>query len=103
MRYGNKRDGNHGEIRNLYRSIPGCVVFDSADVGKGFPDLVVGWMGDVYLIEVKDGSLPPSKRKLTPDEREFNRLWSNFRYYVVCNADEALQAIGIDPTASVPF
>jgi hypothetical protein len=38
-------------------------------------DAVVGKFGHTYLIEIKDGSKPPSKRKLTEDEETFWRDW----------------------------
>ncbi|MHC4753292.1 MAG: hypothetical protein ACYTFW_25940 [Planctomycetota bacterium] len=62
-------------------------------VGNGFPDIVVGYRGRNYLIEIKDGSKPPSKRKLTSDEREWHDTWRG-AVYVANNTDEALEIIG---------
>ncbi len=78
-------------------------MWDTGDVGKGFPDLVVLFMDRVHLLEIKDGSLPPSKRKLTPDEKKFHQQWESSCVHVVNNYDEALIAIGIDPTGYAPF
>ena len=44
-------------------------------VGEGFPDLVIGFRGANYFIELKDPSKPPSKRRLTPDEQDFFNSW----------------------------
>ena len=88
-----KRDGNHKDMVTKLRSIPGMVVFDSGNVGHGFPDLVVGWMGHIHLVEIKDGLLPPSKRKLTPDEIEFHKKWKGFPVHVVNSFDEALEIL----------
>jgi hypothetical protein len=33
-------------------------------------------MGNNYLIELKDPAQPPSKRRLTPDEKKFHAQWS---------------------------
>lgn len=51
MRHG-RRDITHAAIRDGLRKI-GAVVYDTADVGNNFPDLVVGWKGQTYLVEVK--------------------------------------------------
>jgi hypothetical protein len=45
------------------------------------------------LLEVKDGSKPPSAQKLTPQQEEWHRDWRGHR--VVVNSPEAaLTAIG---------
>lgn len=98
-----KPDANHGEIRDNLRKIPGCVVFDAAHVGGGFPDLVVGFQGVITLLEIKDGGKPPSRRRLTEVEAKFHRAWLHLPVFVVNNYDEALEAIGIDPFAVAPF
>jgi hypothetical protein len=36
--------------------------------------------GRNYLIEIKDGSKPPSKRKLTSDEQEWHDTWRGTVY-----------------------
>ena len=102
MKHG-RRDDNHAEIGNFYRSIPGCEVHDTGDVGGGFPDYVIGFMGVIHLVEVKDGKKPPSKRKLTPDEKKFHARWRYFPVHVVNNVFEAGEAIGLDMGAEVPF
>lgn len=71
-------DRNHGEIVKAARKL-GCLVWSTAAVGKGFPDLVICLpkrLGRrVVLCEVKDGTKPPSARKLTPDEAVFASQW----------------------------
>jgi len=47
-----KVDENHKEIVLALREI-GASVFDTSSVGRGFPDLVVGWQGVNYLVEIK--------------------------------------------------
>lgn len=75
MRRAAKTDSNHKEIMKIFRDL-GCTVFSTHMVGKGFPDMVVGYRCANYLVEVKDGSLAPSRRKLTPDEQEFVDGWN---------------------------
>lgn len=53
----------------------GVSVFDTHTIGGGFPDIVVGYQGNNYLFEIKDGAKPRSGRKLTPKEIEFCRDW----------------------------
>lgn len=50
-------------------------MFSAAQLGKGFPDLVVGYRGRTFLVEVKDGDKPLSARTLTPDQQEFVKNW----------------------------
>ena len=62
-------------------------------MGDGFPDLVVARNGINVLVEVKDGSKPPSKQKLTKDQEEFHASWKGWIAVVTCIADvEALNA-----------
>lgn len=97
-----KTDINHAEIRDALRSVPGCRVFDTARLGGGFPDLVVGFMGRISLLEIKDGSKPPSKRKLTPDEKRFHEQWEHLPVFVVNDVEEAFFAVGVG-TEPPPF
>ena len=81
MRRASKVDANHAAIREYLRGL-GWIVFDSSTLGHGFPDLVISNRGRTVLIEVKDGSLPPSQRKLTPDESAFFSSWQGEVYVV---------------------
>lgn len=85
-------DDNHAEIVKGLRAI-GATVHSTAAVGNGFPDLAVGWHGINFLLEVKDGSKPPSKRILTPDEQKFHLAWRGAAA-VVTSLEDALKTIG---------
>lgn len=75
MRRARRTDSNHAEVRDFLRKA-GCVVEDTSDVGRGFPDLLVKTpKGAVLLVEIKDGSKPPSRRFLTEDERAVAVRW----------------------------
>jgi len=65
-----RTDENQREIVDTFRKCGG-VVFCTHDVGKGFPDLVLSFKGRLWLIEVKNGSKPPSAQKLTVSEKKF--------------------------------
>jgi len=79
-------DDNHGEIIDAFRKM-GCSVADLSRLGGGIPDLAVGLYGRTVLVEVKDGRKPPSKRQLTPDEREFRERWQG-HYAIVESLDD---------------
>lgn len=83
MRTAARRDGPHAAIRDLLRKLR-WTVEDSGSVGGGMPDLVAHPpLGlDTWWIEVKDGTLPPSERRLRPKQEEFARRW-NGRYVVL--------------------
>ena len=88
---GKRTDRNHQEIVKALRDI-GCSVQSLASIGKGCPDLLVGHYGRNLLFEVKDGSLPPSGRRLTADESDWRRKWFG-QYRVVESAKEAVTVI----------
>ena len=88
-------DRNQAEIVKALRKI-GCKVYVSSSFGQGFPDLIVGVPGgerSILLVEVKDGSKPPSARKLTPDQVKFHAEWYGWPLFVVTSVDEALALI----------
>lgn len=86
-----RTDANHGEIKKALQQI-GCTVFDLSSVGGGVTDLLCGYRGKNYLIEIKDGDKPPSARKLTPAQKLFHSLWRGQKC-VVKNVDEAVKVV----------
>jgi len=74
MRRAAKVDDNQNDVVDRFREL-GCSVAITSKLGQGFSDLVVGLGGFNVLVEVKDGSKPPSKRKLTDDEQKFMEGW----------------------------
>ena len=89
--WGSRKDANHREIEDALRAA-GAKVKDVTKVPK-FVDLVVKYRGRIFLLEIKDGSLPPSARQLTIGEDEFWRYWGE-PPVIVTSPDEALEAIG---------
>lgn len=87
-----KIDRNQPEIVAALRSIGATVEILSA-VGKGCPDILVGYRGQNYLLEIKDGLKPPSQRQLTKDQVPWHEIWQG-QVAVVTNIDEATAAIG---------
>lgn len=74
MRRAARTDDNQAIIVSAFRSL-GCSVLDLSRVGQGCGDLLIGSGGLSILCEVKDGSKPPSARKLTPAQKEFRETW----------------------------
>lgn len=85
-------DDNQGSIVKALRAV-GCSVTSTAAIGQGFPDLAVGLHGKTYLLEIKDGSKPPSAQLLTTDELLWHKSW-NGQVAIVTNVKEALAVIG---------
>jgi hypothetical protein len=104
MRRAGRRDDNHREIVLALRDIPGLSVADTANLGDGFPDLVIGYRGVNLLVEIKDGSKVPSKQKLTESEQKFHNGW-NGQVCVALTVDDvlnAIQQIKMNPYRRVP-
>jgi len=101
MRTAARIDDNQNEVVSQLRSVPGLKVAITSGMGHGFPDLVLGWQGVNYLIELKDGSKPPSKRKLTKDEKKFHAQWAG-QIDVALTFEDCLRIIGVS-TERAPF
>lgn len=79
-------DRNQSEIVQALRAV-GASVHITSRFGEGFPDLVVGFGGVTFLLEVKtpDG-------KLTEDEREFFDNWRG-QVALVRDASDAVMIV----------
>ncbi|MGB3205473.1 MAG: hypothetical protein WBB28_10825, partial [Crinalium sp.] len=71
----------------------GCSVQHLHQLGQGVPDLLVGFEGINYLLEVKDGAKSPSRRQLTQDEVEWHQSWEG-KVWVVSSVAQALNVCG---------
>lgn len=87
-------DDNQQAIVNILRTAGATVVLLSG-VGKGVPDLLVGFRGVTLLMEIKDGKKPPSDRKLTTDQQKWHAEWRGGALAIVDSADSALRMIGV--------
>ncbi len=88
MRRRAKPDTNQKEIVKLFRQF-GASVAHTHQLGAGFPDIVVGYRGKNYLIEIKYGALCPSKQRLTDAEDEFHREWRG-RVEIITSAEDVI-------------
>ena len=84
-------DSNQAEIVADLRKC-GATVQHLHEVGYGCPDILVGFRGFNYLIEIKTG-----KGELNPIQRDWHWKWYG-QVTVVYDSEEALMIIGaIDP------
>jgi len=94
MRRAARIDGNQNQVVKELRQM-GCSVAISSAIGKGFPDIVVGYNGRNYLLELKDPAQPPSARKLTPDEKVWHDK-SRGSVHIILTAQEAMDMMTLD-------
>jgi hypothetical protein len=85
-RYAKRRDGNEAAIVAALEAV-GCQV-ERLDRPV---DLLVGFRGQTFLIEVKD---PRGRSRLQDEQEVFLRDWSGGPAAVVRSEDEALRLIG---------
>ncbi len=91
MRLKARTDYNQKLIVEQLRKL-GVSVAITSMMGKGFPDLVLGYQNRNFLVELKDGAKPKSQKGLTMDEAKFFTTWKGS----VCkceNIDEILKYI----------
>lgn len=94
-----KVDTNQADIVKALRKA-GATVQLLHRVGEGCPDLAVGYKGQTYLIEVKDGAKSPSKRGLNPIQVEWHDQWRG-HVAVAESIDDALRIIGVSQWQSI--
>lgn len=94
MRRAARTDKNHEAIVAALRA-RGATVQSLASVGRGCPDLLVGWMGRNALMECKrqrdDRKKAPD---LTADQVEWIKGWRGY-VFVVLTPAEALAALEV--------
>lgn len=92
MRRNARVDANQPEIvKGLRRA--GASVLIVSNLKNCF-DILVGFRGVNYIMEIKDGEKPPSKRGLTDGEKRFREGWQGGEYHIVLSLEQALEIIG---------
>jgi hypothetical protein len=89
MRRAARVDENQSAVVIALRAC-GCEVQSMAAIGKGVPDLLVSYRNQLLLLELKDGSKPPSARKLTPAQIEWHKRWP---VHVVTSVEDAIELL----------
>lgn len=92
--YACKKDANHSEIVDVLQKI-GASVIDMSNVGKGFPDLIVGFQLQTILMEIKNPKTAYGKKGLNKNQIKWKEEWTGGTYCVVDSPDAALRMIGV--------
>lgn len=90
MRHKASLDANHTEIVAALRQI-GATVVDLAKVGKGCPDILVGFRGKTYLMEIKTKT-----GHVRATQEQFFRSWSGGHIAVVRSFDDAYKVLTME-------
>lgn len=85
-----RKDANHKEIADVFLD-HGASVGDLSQVKK-LCDIAVGFRGICELVEIKDGSKPPSGQKLTEGEKQFHDRWRG-TVHIVTSIEDAKQLL----------
>lgn len=90
MRRAARIDANQPAVVEALRRI-GAAVTPMHTLGNGVADLLVSYRQSWLCMEVKDGSLPPSKRALT----DLERIWIGAQHAPVYVVTSPLEAIDV--------
>lgn len=83
----NRKDANHRDLVNFFRKA-GAIVDDVSDLpGLGY-DIIVCFAGETVMVEIKDGSKPPSARRLTESEEAAKARWGK-KFAVIEDEEQA--------------
>jgi Holliday junction resolvase len=88
MRRAARIDKNQPDIVAIFERY-GFSVQRAQAMGSGFPDLILGYGGRNYLVEVKDGTAKPSERQLNDLQKAWHSEWRG----QVCVIETVAQAI----------
>jgi Holliday junction resolvase len=91
MRRAARTDRNHKDVVAALKAC-GWTVVDCSRLGDGFPDLLAARAGVLRLVEIKDGSRSPSRRRLTPQEETVHTCLkaAGVTVRILTTVDEAL-------------
>lgn len=88
------------EIDKELRAV-GATVVPLGNVGKGVPDRLVGWRGQMWLMEIKNpermatrGPAERANHGRTPAQVKFHTEWQGPPIIIAYTPQEALKAIG---------
>jgi hypothetical protein len=85
-------DSNHKTIVAAIRDQLAASVQDLSSIGQGCPDILVGWRGYNFLVEIKDGDKFPAHRRLTVAEHDWHEKWAG-QVIVAISAEDAINQI----------
>lgn len=82
-------DKNQNEIVHALRQV-GATVILLHEAGEGIPDLLIGYLRETYLMEVKSKT-----GKLNQRQIEWHKEWRGYPVSIVRSIDDALKAIKV--------
>jgi len=91
-----RTDSNHKEIVQALRAA-GVSVMDTSAVGRGFPDLVIGWNGQNYLAEIKTAKGKPNDLQVN-----FFTTWQG-QAILIREVTDIFNFLGLDRNEPEPF
>lgn len=97
-RYGKRKDVNQRPIRLALEAI-GVTVIDLSDAGAGVPDLMCGYRGKIFMLEIKN--LQGHRNRLTPAQVDLHLKLQQcgVTVHVVTGIDDALEVFGAQVAA----
>lgn len=90
MRRAARRD--HGE-QDIIKAMRSCGAYVKVINDEGTFDLLCHYNGRTLLLEIKDGTKPPSARRLTDAEQKFHDEWPGDNLYIINSVQEALDLL----------
>ncbi len=90
-RWNRKTDANQKEIVAALRAY-GATVHDASAMGQGFPDLVVGFDGKNYLIEIKKSVTKTKSTTLNSIQQRWHDNWKGTSF-IVTTPEEAVHIL----------
>lgn len=93
MRTAAKVDKNQPEIVKALRKM-GAIVLQTHQLKNAF-DILVGFRGTLFMVEIKDGSLPPSGKKLSKGETQCKDNFESVgvKYWIIESVDDAVNML----------
>ena len=90
MTYASKPDANQTQVVEELRA-RGCKVDHTHTLRAGRPDIVVGYVGWLFWLELKSGP----RKKLTPKEAEFHSEWDGMPVLRVDSCEDAMHKMNL--------
>lgn len=98
MRHRGRTDANQKAVVAALRAA-GCSVLSLANIGSNAPDLLVGFRGVTYLLEVKNPEVVKTynakKREAMKSQALWHQSWQGTPPVFVHSPEEALKAVGL--------
>lgn len=96
--YAHKTDLTHRSIRDTLRD-EGYSVFDTAELGRNFPDLVVGRYGITLLVECKTPrGLKTAQERLSAGQSTFALAWKGSPVIAAYCSEDVVFAFNLECT-----